>query len=108
MDITITLAATAIFVATMLMMEQGLESTPEEYAEKLSRMVRVPKQYWVYITVAPDRLLNAEVWQVNGRNTNTRPVCTLTYPLPARLSNISARRIAKGITSDFKDHLCGK
>lgn len=105
MDITIALASTAIFVTIMLFFEQKLESTPDEYVEKLSNMVAVPENYWVYVTVAQDRILNAEIWEVNRRNTNTRPVYTITHPLPARLSNRSARRIAKSITSDFKGYL---
>lgn len=106
MDITVALAATIIFAAALLMLEQGMESTPEEYAEKLSKMIHVPDHYWVYVTVATGRILNAEVWEVNKRDTHTRPVCTITYPLPVRLSNMSARRIAKNITSDFKGYLC--
>lgn len=105
MDITIVLITTAIFVTIMLFFEQKLESTPDEYVEKLSQMVTVPESYWVYVTIAQGCTLNAEIWEVNKRNTNTRPVYTITHPLPARLSNMSARRIAKSITSDFKNHL---
>lgn len=106
MDITVILATTVIFILAMFVLEGELESSPDEYAEKLSKMIPVPDRYWVYVTVVSGYLLNAEVWEVNKRNTTTRPVCTITYPLPARLSNLSARRLSKAISSDFRDHLC--
>lgn len=106
MDITVLLVAIAVFMLAMFALEQKLKSTPDEYAEKLSKMISVPDRYWAYVTVVSGRVLNAEVWEVNKPNTATRPVCTITYPLPARLSNFSARRLSKAISSDFQDHLC--
>lgn len=106
MDIAVILTTIAIFILAMFALEGKLESSPDEYAEKLSKMIRVPDRYWAYVTVVSGHMLNAEVWEVSKRNTATRPVCTVTYPLPARLSNLSARRLSKAISSDFKDHLC--
>lgn len=106
MDITVILVTIAIFILAMFVLEGKLESSPDEYAEKLSKMISVPDHYWVYVTVVSGHMLNAEVWKVSKRNTATKPVCTITYPLPARLSNLSARRLSKDISSDFKDHLC--
>ena len=106
MDITIILVTFVIFKFAMFALEQKLESNPDEYAEKISKMISVPDRYWVYVTVVSERVLNAEVWEVNERNTATKPVCTITYPLPARLSNLSARRLSKEISSDLQDHLC--
>lgn len=106
MDIAVILVAIAVFIVAMFALERKLESSPDEYAEKLSKMIPVPDRYWVYVTVVSECVLNAEVWEVNKRNTTTRPVCTITYPLPARLSNFSARRLAKAISLDFQDHLC--
>lgn len=105
MDITVILVTIAALILAMLALERKLESSPDEYAEKLGKMIRVPDQYWVYVTVVSENMLNAEVWEVNKRNTATRPVCSITYPLPARLTNISARRLSKAISSDFQDHL---
>ena len=106
MDIAVILMTIVILILAMFTLERKLESSPDEYAEKLSKMIPVPDRYWVYVTVVSGRVLNAEVWEVNKRNTATRPVCTITYPLPARLSNFSARRLSKAISSDFQDHLC--
>lgn len=106
MDITVTLAIIAIFTPVMFALERKLELNPDEYVEKLGKMIPVPDRYWVYVTVVPGHMLNAEVWEVNQRNTATRPVCTITYPLPARLSNLSARRLSKAISSDLQDRLC--
>lgn len=106
LDVTVTLIAIVIFIFTMLALEQKLESSPDEYAEKLSKMISVPDHYWVYVTVISGRVLNAEVWKVSKCNTATKPVCTITCPLPARLSNSSARRLSKAISSDFQDYLC--
>lgn len=106
MDVTVVLATIAVFILAMFFLEGKLESSPDEYAEKLSKMIPVPDQYWAYVTVVSGHMLNAEVWEVNERNTATKPVCTITYPLPARLSNLSARRLSKAISSDFRDHLC--
>lgn len=106
MDITVVLVTIAIFMLAMFALERKLESSPEEYAEKLSKMIPVPDQYWVYITVVSGHMLNAEVWKVSKCNTATRPVCTIRYPLPARLSNLSARRLSKAISSDLKGRLC--
>lgn len=106
MDMTVILVTIVIFILAMFALEQKLESSPDEYAEKLGKMIPVPDRYWVYVTVVSEHVLNAEVWEVNKRNTATRPVCTITYPLPARLSNLSARRLSKAISSDFRDHLC--
>lgn len=105
MDIIVILVTIAIFTLAMFVLERKLQSSPDEYAEKLSKMIPVPDRYWVYVTVISGHVLNAEVWEVNKRNTATRPVCTITYPLPARLSNFSARRLSKAISSDFQDHL---
>lgn len=106
MDITVILVTIVIFILAMFALEGKLESSPDEYAEKLGKMIPVPDRYWVYVTVVSERVLNAEVWEVNKRNTATKPVCAVTYPLPARLSNLSARRLSKAISSDFRDHLC--
>ena len=106
MNIAVILVAIVVFILAMFVIEQKLESSPDEYAERLGKMIPVPDRYWVYVTVVSERVLNAEVWEVNKRNTATRPVCAVTYPLPARLSNLSARRLSKAISSDFKDHLC--
>ena len=106
MDIAVILMTIVILILAMFTLERKLESSPDEYAEKLSKMIPVPDRYWVYVTVVSGRVLNAEVWEVNKRNTATRPVCTITYPLPARLSNFSARRLSNAISSDFQDHLC--
>lgn len=106
MDIAVILMTIVILILAMFTLERKLESSPDEYAEKLSKMIPVPDRYWVYVTVVSERVLNAEVWEVNKRNTTTRPIYTITYPLPARLSNFSARRLAKAISSDFQDHLC--
>lgn len=105
MDIAVILVTIAIFILAMFALEGKLESSPDEYAEKLSKMISVSDHYWAYVTVVSGHMLNAEVWEVSKHNTATKPVCTITYPLPARLSNLSARRLSKDISSDFKDHL---